>query len=643
MLGLLASILALIAMGLGGVAVLRRYAPGLTPLEIVAYGLPLGVIAATLATLALATVVGLSWPLVVAVSVASLVAAWAVLLDREASNNEPADRWAAWRTLTPAKVALLVRERVGLLPLIVLAGLLIRWIWAWKDAFTYTRTGLAAHQLNVWGDWALHLGDVTSFAYGDNFLPENPRFAGTPYPYHFLADLTAAMIVKLGVDPAYSLGLHTFLFSVLMALALFAFARRVTGSNLAGGLSVFLFLLGGGLGWLFTLRDINTSHNFADTLRHHAWDFQRHQAGLFRWENVYDSLISIQRGYLYGLPLALLGLTLLMIAVEGRDWRPFLTAGIVLGLLPFAHQSTLLALAFVTPFLLLLFPRWEWAIFYAAWIGVAVPQLLVQLGGGRGAIAAAHWQPWWVAAPDPWPWFWVKNLGLYLPLALIALGSRSLLPRTGQRFLWAFMPLFAAFNLAIFQPWDWDNNKLLLYWFLAVAILVAALLARTWREQRAVATRFLIIAAIATMTLSGLLLNLFQLTSRDSYELLNNEDIALAQQIRDRTSPHAIFAAGLQHNHPVHVLGGRRVMVGYNGWLWVHGIDTRQREKDLQAIFTYGPDAPALIRQYNVSYLVIGPGELSAFKPNEAAIRAAYPLAISTEHYHIYRVDGGGQ
>ena len=34
------------------------------------------------------------------------------------------------------------------------------------------------------------------------------------------------------------------------------------------------------------------------------------------------------------------------------------------------------------------------------------------------------------------------------------------------------MALFAAVNLVVFQPWDWDDHKLLVYWFLAVALVV---------------------------------------------------------------------------------------------------------------------------------------------------------------------------
>ena len=62
-------------------------------------------------------------------------------------------------------------------------------------------TGLFAGHVNIWGDWPVHLGIVSSFAYGANFPPEHPRFADHAFAYHYLSDLTAAAPVTLGMDP----------------------------------------------------------------------------------------------------------------------------------------------------------------------------------------------------------------------------------------------------------------------------------------------------------------------------------------------------------------------------------------------------------------------------------------------------------
>ena len=92
----------------------------------------------------------------------------------------------------------------------------------------------------------------------------------------------------------------------------------------------------------------------------------------------------------------------------------------------------------------------------------------------------------WLAAPDPWLWFWLKNLGLFVPLSLVALMRGDthwrLMPDVSSR---ASCRVFVIANVVVFQPWAWDNTKVLAYWFLAGCILVAALLSRCLGERGA--------------------------------------------------------------------------------------------------------------------------------------------------------------
>jgi hypothetical protein len=637
-------------MGAGGVAALRRCAGWLAPLEQLAYGLPLGVVAASLALLALAAAFGLSAPLVVTVGIAATALAAALWPERPAFASWRAagrDRLAALGGRSLASLgragALALRKAWlggGLCPALVIGAFVLRWIALWRGALTYDAAGLWAGQAYIWGDWSLHLGDVTSFVYADNFPPQDPRLPGHPYAYHYLASVTAAAMVKLGMAPTAALTLHSLLFSVLIALGLYAFARRLTGDSGAAALILVLFLLGGGLGWMLTVGDMNSGHSIVGILWQHPWSLERQGQANFTWPNVYFALIEPQRPYLYGLPLGLLTLTLLLAAVHMGERNLFLAAGIVAGLLPFAHLGTLLALALIAPFLFLLFPGRGWVLFFGAWLAVAAPQLVLQQGGERGVTSAIRLQAGWVAPPDPWPWFWLKNLGWFLPLLALALAARDLLGPPARRFLWAFMPLFAIANLVVFQPWDWDNTKVLVYWFLAVCTLVGALLARTWRRYRSGVVRTLLAGTVATMILSGLLLNLYQLRGEDRHLLLTSEEVQLASTVRAQTPPRAIFAVGLQHSHPISTLAGRRVMMGYPGWLWSHGYDYTQRERDLRAIYLFSPDTPRLLRTYGVDYVVIGPNERQELKANEAAFREHYPMVISTANYEVFKVVG---
>lgn len=639
LIGLLAALALLLAMGALGVALLRRFARLLDPLEQIAYGVPLGVVGASLVLLALACVISLSPALVAGIGVGAALSAGLI--------------WPDWRWLRgfglrhleqqPTSGIIATRQRVswlsvGVLPLLVLGGFALRWALFWAGGLSYTPDGLWAGHVNIWGDWPQHLGDVTSFAYSANFPPMHPRLAGHHYDYHYLAALTSAAWVVLGVDPATSLTLHSFIFSLLVMLGLFAFARRLTGDRSVAALVLILFLLGGGLGWVLTVTDINASQNAFDALLQQPWNSNRQGQANFRWENMYFAFIMPQRGYLYGLPLGLLCLTLLLIGSEKNEARWFLLAGIVAALLPLAHLSTLLSLALITPFLFLLFPARWWLLFFGAWVLLAVPQLYIQQGGERGATAALRLQIGWITSPDAWLWFWLKNLGAFLPLLLVALTQPDILPARVWRFLWGFMPVFALANLVVFQPWDWDNHKVLVYWFLAVSILVAALLMQTWRRQRSVVVRGLLVIVVLTMTLSGLLINLHQLLGRSRYQLANTEEITLAELVRTQTPERATFAVGLQNNHPVPMLTGRRVVMSYPGWLWTHGIDVTGRERDLREIYALGEGAIALLEQYGVDYVVIGPGERNDLAANAAAFQARYPVVISTPNYQVFDV-----
>ena len=91
-----------------------------------------------------------------------------------------------------------------------------------------------------------------------------------------------------------------------------------------------------------------------------------------------------------------------------------------------------------------------------------------QLGGGAGALSAIRFQPGWVAVARP-----VAVVLDQEPRLVRAPADRRPAGPAAHAGARAAVPagvhvLFVAANLAVFQPWDWDNHKLLVYWFLAV-------------------------------------------------------------------------------------------------------------------------------------------------------------------------------
>ncbi|HYM85092.1 MAG TPA: hypothetical protein VEY67_13185, partial [Candidatus Dormibacteraeota bacterium] len=476
----------LAALALPGVAALARLAPFLTPLERLAYGSVVGIVVGTLALIPLAVVGGgLTPAVVVLVAVLGLAVALGLWLAWPGGRSVRGSVGA--RSLPDSLASLDPLSFLGRLDTwgtALFAILATRWLFLWSSALQLGSDGLAAGHEYIWSDWPTHLGIVTRFAWGDNFPPQNTLYAGLPLSYHYLSDLTPAAFVALGMDPTGALPLHSYVLSLLAAMCLWAFVRRLSLRTSVATLATILFLFGAGLGWLPTFATLDRTHDLVGTLLAAPFDSQAAGNLHLRFFNPYLAFLMSQRAYLYGLPIALLLLTLLVAAVRRRSLGRFVLAGAVGGLLPLAHLPTLLAMAMTTPFLVVLLtarpwrdplrriPWRGWIVFHAVWIAVSLPQLLSQLGGGAGALSAFRFQLGWVADPDPWWWFWLKNVGLFIPLALVAMASGRILPPRSRGVALALMPIFAIVNVAVFQPWDWDDHKLLIYWFLGAAILV---------------------------------------------------------------------------------------------------------------------------------------------------------------------------
>jgi hypothetical protein len=96
----------------------------------------------------------------------------------------------------------------------------------------------------------------------------------------------------------------------------------------------------------------------------------------------------------------------------------------------------------------------------------------------------------------------------------------------------------------------------------------------------------------------------------------------------------------LQNNHPVPVLGGRRVLMSYPGWLWSQGVPYGERQAEVGRILALAPDAGALLRRYHVDFVTVGPAERKDFGADPAAWRARYPRVIATRDYEVFDVRG---
>jgi hypothetical protein len=537
------------------------------------------------------------------------------------------------------------------------AVLVVCGLWTFHflhQAYVFTPSGLFAGYVNIWGDWAAHLSFAGSFAYGHNFPPEYPIDPGHRLGYPFMIDFLAATLVPLGSPLTSTLVMTSGLLGLAFPGVLYLAALRFAGGRAAAAIAVFVFVLGGGLGFYLLLGDIQ--HSGFAALVHLPREYTLNRDLNFQWLNPVLAYLVPQRSTLFGFSLTLILLVILWLAARGGSgWRPFVFAGVVAGVMPVYHvhaYGTVVALSF---FWALLTRRIQWLGFFIPAVVIGLPILLWMwppanlsiCGDGislRGYCLELGWLSYLDWQRDGAIWFgrdfvsfWIKNTSVFIPLLVAGHFLRSWF-QTG--FVTWFTPMWLWFlvpNVIVLQPWDWDNTKFFIFWALLGSIVVGGVLSRMF--QRGPGSAMVATALLAVLVLAGAL----DLTRASDYSVSANQftdtrGLDVAGWVRGNTSPNAVFAVAPEHNSPIPTLAGRRVLIGYPGWLWTYGLpDYVQKGDDDKRILKGDPSAADLVTEYGVDYVMIGPQEIPL-----GASRAYWDehgtLVYDNGEYAVYKV-----
>ena len=493
------------------------------------------------------------------------------------------------------------------------------------------------------GDLPFHLAIVTSFLYGHNFPPEHPELAGARLTYPFLVDLVAALLVAAGASVRQALRLENVALAAALVALLHRFARRLTADPLAALLAPLLVLASGGLGFLMLVDDVDpTAGGLLGLLRHLRHDYTILPQGPLRWGNVVVTMLIPQRSFLLGMPLFLVAATLWWDAVTDADraraHRRLLAAGVITGLMPLAHAHAFAVALAVSVALALLFPdRRGWARAIGTAVVLAVPQLLlITRGSSTQTGSFLGWQVGWDRGEEGLVHFWWLNLGLFIPVLVLALvwrWPRPLIEAPLGRFYLPFVACFLLPNVLRLSPWIWDNIKFMVWWHVVSACLIALLLARLWRLGGGARVASMVL--FAALTLSGAL-DLWRVATRTiTLPILLPEGEGFAERIRELTPPGAIVLHAPTYDSEVY-LSGRRTVMGYPGHTWSQGLDVGTREEDVKRVYAGAPDARAVLDRYGVDYVLVGPHERAMEGFDSEALRGL-PVVAEEGRYTLLR------
>jgi hypothetical protein len=533
-------------------------------------------------------------------------------------------------------------------------------------------SGMSTGLLNNFGDLPFHISVITSFVFGNNFPPEDPTYAGVRFTYPFISDFVSAMFVRCGADLRESMFIENYILGLSFVGLVHRWALVMLRDKLAAIITPLLVILNGGLGWTQLFAKAGTNEGgLWGVLMDMPPSFTVVPETTWRWGNAISALLIPQRGFLMGLPLATIAFTYWWIANDKKRTpeaaetgkktragekqksvrqqqeatrvafanRAMIAAGVAAGLLPLVHAHSFVVVMGMAACLVLIQRRWrEWFIFFAVASVIAIPQLLwstIHSSVDAGSFFA--WEVGWDHGQENPILFWFMNTGFFIPLLLIAVlmrGAGYLVPKRLLLFYLPFTLCFIVPNLIKMAPWIWDNIKVLYYWWLASAPLVALLLARLWHQGGT--RRLLAVVLFVCVTLAGAL-DVAGISLRSvRYQVFDAAGLRFAELVKAQTAPRALIVHAPVHNTPV-FLTGRRSLMGYPGHIWTHGLQFVQREGEIKRIYLGAPDAEQLIRKYGIEYLVVGPQERVVTPVNEVFLTRFQKVGEVGE-YKLYKI-----
>ena len=493
---------------------------------------------------------------------------------------------------------------------------------------------------STYGDLPMHLALIQALAQQGDFPPGFSLLAGqTVAGYHYLCESVSSVFLLLGSGLKMACLLPEFAALPAVFGGAWLLAKHLLKSAGAASLAFWLFFMGSGFGFVYFLG--GEKGNFTRIFTAFYETPTNYVEENIRWVNPIVDLLVPQRATLFGWALLFPALALLAaFALEGRRelWPAI---ALLAAPLPLTQTHAALALALVCAVLFfrqLLTGRGRAAL--APWLALAavcvlvwLPQMLGEiLPGVQGGERFLRLSFNWANEGDNYFWFYIKNIGVvYLLLIPAFLAADKAL----RWFYGGGLAILLLSEFVVFQPNDYDNNKLLFVWHLLGCILVAGLLCRLAKKLPKRAAGAALAGVLVFLATFGSVLTVGrELVSE--YQQFSADAIAAGQWARQKTDPHALFLTGTQHINAVASLAGRTVLCGSPSYLYYHGLNYGEQQAAAKAM--YETPGAALLEEWGVDYVVFSGFERSEFAADESWYQSNCTEVFRQGEYVIYQV-----
>ncbi|MGH7239906.1 MAG: ArnT family glycosyltransferase, partial [Candidatus Saccharimonadales bacterium] len=499
-------------------------------------------------------------------------------------------------------------------------------------------------------DIPFHLTEVTKFGYGSLFNLNEPIFTGTPLKYSFFINWISGALFKLTGNLLFSFHLPSMLLAAAGAVLTFVIYRKFLKHDWLAALGVIVFMLGAGFGGAIKTYATYPQQNVD-------------------WGAPLTSFFLHQRAFFLGYFLFALAAYCLWRYYETRQWRFFFPTAIAFGISPMAHYESFVAMGLVIAGVAVaalikknfLFFR-QALLLLTCGLLIASPQIFYLLSGKTdvfsGASAFIHFRLGWMSQPSSgsvqfsptanalqklWTYLgflWI-NFGIVLIAAMITSAwavKNKTTAKMAIRLLALAWVFFFIVQIIQFQPWDFDNNKLLVYWqFFAVPPILLMLNTAKKPLNIVFIMLFLVLATVSGIKDAAARL---AVPVNQMPVIFTSRDQNLARFIRQHVSQNDLIITSDTFLNPAASLAGMPALVGYPGWLWSHGINYNQRKQAL-ADFYRNPLESTLPETYHASYVLLDQTAKSEWGANESSFDKAFQKVYDDGTHTLYQIEYG--
>lgn len=471
---------------------------------------------------------------------------------------------------------------------------------------------------NNLGDASLHLALVNFLASSPGFWPMSPWFAPSPLEYPLGADLfDAMMVVLLGRPPLESMVSTSLVLSAALVAMLWGWSR-------AFGVALLLFCA--------PMYDLLLL--VGKTAEESAW------------KSLVLTVLAPQRGMLVALPL---GLSFLVMARRlcprtpyPAGWSSSLMLFLPLAPLPLFSVHSTLALLPVAAWTAVILGRRAVATLFAVCALALAPSAWAMGLFSRGShirleqFACSTWSM-------EWPACMLKNFGLLLPLLvwLFVQGIRGVAAAGLSPKGWAWDRLASIYFPSIFlvslfvavSPWTWDNTKLMLWGVVGAAPFV-------WSEVLARFPAWFRVFSVVLLILpgAGALHNALN-HSRHGYEIARAAEVREASAAMKTVPPGSVLAAAPDYNHPW-FLAGHAFFLGYEGWLWSHGLDSSEKKQVLNDVLGGAPGWENKAKEHGITHIIWSDRERKMTGRESPPAGRSWPAVFKSQRVTVYAPQG---